>query len=258
MVSETKPSNLALKICALFLGSTILAFASTSDEDDASLSSEKPKGLVTTSSSLTTIPEKPHDDEVAQSISGPILDSAGGQTPTRVVNSSLLDLAPASVAPSSAVAGKEAYTRPTALGLSGSQTHHIPSFLRGPSGGRSESRSASDRTLRVLALHGGGVRGIMELRFLQRLEAETGRAISDMFHIIGGTSAGGLIAAALTLPAVEDGRVTRRPRYTADFTFNYLRTHYKDLFRPKWKSCGGLFGTRYCCLLYTSPSPRDH
>lgn len=107
------------------------------------------------------------------------------------------------------------------------------------------SIATSSRTLRVLTLHGGGVRGIMELRFLQQLEAEAGRPVSEMFHMVAGTSAGGIIAAALTMPASGDGTTPPRPRYTADYAFNYMRSHYPDLFKRRWKSCGGLFGPRY-------------
>ncbi len=58
---------------------------------------------------------------------------------------------------------------------------------------------------RILALAGGGVRGIVEVAFLEAVEAAY-RArfgpqtrLCDVFHLIGGTSTGALIATALAL-----------------------------------------------------------
>lgn len=60
---------------------------------------------------------------------------------------------------------------------------------------------------RILALDGGGTRGIVAIAFLERIEAllraKSGKGaafrLSDHFHLIGGTSTGAIIAAALAL-----------------------------------------------------------
>ncbi|AXI47325.1 hypothetical protein C1J03_15690 [Sulfitobacter sp. SK012] len=58
---------------------------------------------------------------------------------------------------------------------------------------------------RILALSGGGVRGIVEVAFLEAVEAAYRRRhgpdtqLSDVFHLIGGSSTGALIATALSL-----------------------------------------------------------
>jgi predicted acylesterase/phospholipase RssA len=59
---------------------------------------------------------------------------------------------------------------------------------------------------RLLALDGGGVRGIVTLQFLRSIESELRRrrndptyVLSDYFDLIGGTSTGAIIAAALAL-----------------------------------------------------------
>ena len=49
---------------------------------------------------------------------------------------------------------------------------------------------------RILAIDGGGARGIFPAYVLARLEKEHGRSLADMFDIIIGTSTGGIIAAA--------------------------------------------------------------
>ena len=72
------------------------------------------------------------------------------------------------------------------------------------------SRAARERHLlstgpkRILALDGGGVRGVISLAFLERMEIvlkkRSGRddfCLADYFDLIGGTSTGSLIAAAL-------------------------------------------------------------
>jgi predicted acylesterase/phospholipase RssA len=75
-----------------------------------------------------------------------------------------------------------------------------------------EIRNARDRHLfgpgpkRILAIDGGGARGVIALKFLEKIEsllrARTGNAelrLSDYFDLIGGTSTGAIIAAGLAL-----------------------------------------------------------
>jgi patatin-like phospholipase/acyl hydrolase len=63
----------------------------------------------------------------------------------------------------------------------------------------------SDRSssYRILALDGGGIRGLMTAIWLERLESELGRPIREDFDLIAGTSTGGIIACGLVagLPA---------------------------------------------------------
>ncbi len=94
--------------------------------------------------------------------------------------------------------------------------------------------SARDRHLfapgakRILALDGGGVRGIVALAFLKKiertLEAEAGRFVRlcDYFDLIGGTSTGAIIAVGLALGHTVD--------QIRDF---YVRLAPR-VFRPPW------------------------
>ncbi|MGO9768003.1 MAG: patatin-like phospholipase family protein [Roseiarcus sp.] len=94
--------------------------------------------------------------------------------------------------------------------------------------------SARDRHLfapgakRILSLDGGGVRGIVELAFLKKiertLEAEAGRFVRlcDYFDLIGGTSTGAIIAVGLALGHTVD--------QIRDF---YVRLAPR-VFRPPW------------------------
>jgi len=55
------------------------------------------------------------------------------------------------------------------------------------------------RGLRILAMDGGGMRGLCTVRMLRELERASGRRIADMFDLICGTSTGGVLAVALGL-----------------------------------------------------------
>lgn len=69
---------------------------------------------------------------------------------------------------------------------------------------------------RVLSLDGGGIRGLISARVIERLEqlvseqAGEERRIADCFHLVSGTSTGGLLALGLT---VADPERPDRPRW---------------------------------------------
>ncbi|MBV8716760.1 MAG: patatin-like phospholipase family protein [Chloroflexi bacterium] len=58
---------------------------------------------------------------------------------------------------------------------------------------------------KVLAVDGGGIRGIIPALILDEIEKRTKRPISDVFDMLSGTSTGGIIALGLTLPG-PDGK----------------------------------------------------
>jgi hypothetical protein len=53
------------------------------------------------------------------------------------------------------------------------------------------------RPHRLLALDGGGIRGVLTLSILKAIETQVGRRLSEYFDYIGGTSTGAIIAAGL-------------------------------------------------------------
>ncbi|HEY4377084.1 MAG TPA: patatin-like phospholipase family protein [Acidimicrobiales bacterium] len=71
--------------------------------------------------------------------------------------------------------------------------------------------AAPTRPLRVLAVDGGGIRGIIPAMVLAEIERRTGKPGSELFDLIAGTSTGGIIALGLVLPG-PDGR----PVFTAE------------------------------------------
>jgi predicted acylesterase/phospholipase RssA len=103
-------------------------------------------------------------------------------------------------------------------------------------GGRRRTPGAGDVTsethgiagrVRALAIEGGGVRGIIPGRLLVALETLAERRISDMFDVIVGTSAGGMMALGLTCPD-DDGM----PRYAADHVAEIYQSRGQEIFPP--------------------------
>lgn len=60
------------------------------------------------------------------------------------------------------------------------------------------------RTLRVLVVEGGGVRGIVTGLILGRLEAALGSRLRDHFDLLAGTSSGGISVMALATDSIPD------------------------------------------------------
>jgi uncharacterized protein len=54
--------------------------------------------------------------------------------------------------------------------------------------------------MRVLAIDGGGIRGIIPALVLEEVERRAGRRVHDLFDLIAGTSTGAIIACALCAP----------------------------------------------------------
>jgi len=63
--------------------------------------------------------------------------------------------------------------------------------------------SNQNKDIHCLALDGGGIRGILELIYLQELERKTKKRVHELFHTVTGTSTGGLISLLLTVPSKE-------------------------------------------------------
>ena len=66
--------------------------------------------------------------------------------------------------------------------------------------------------MRILAIDGGGMRGLIPAVVLAELERRTGRRTAELFDLIAGTSTGGILACGLTRPAADG---SGRPAFTA-------------------------------------------
>jgi len=63
--------------------------------------------------------------------------------------------------------------------------------------GRLRPRYEAERPRRMLSLDGGGIRGLITLGYLERIEELVGRPLCEFFDYIAGTSTGAIIAACL-------------------------------------------------------------
>ena len=93
--------------------------------------------------------------------------------------------------------------------------------------------------MKVLAIDGGGIRGLIPALVLAEIELRTGRRIADMVDLIAGTSTGGILACALgkpdPLPAAEIAAI-----YEEEGPKIFSRSLLK-----KVASVGGLTDERY-------------
>jgi predicted acylesterase/phospholipase RssA len=103
---------------------------------------------------------------------------------------------------------------------------------------------APRRPLRILAIDGGGIRGILPAMVLSDLERRTNRPIIDLFDLIVGTSTGGLVALALSCPDAQG-----KPRHTARDIVRLYEVEGKRVFsRSVWhkiRSVGALAEGKY-------------
>lgn len=109
---------------------------------------------------------------------------------------------------------------------------------------------ADNRPFQVLALSGGGFRGLYTARILADLEAETGGPIGRHFDLIAGTSVGGILgmAVAMEIPAqkivdmfVEHGEAIFKKRRNL---WGFLRAPYSARPLQELLESDNLFGDR--------------
>ncbi len=100
------------------------------------------------------------------------------------------------------------------------------------------------RTIRVLSIDGGGIRGIIPALVLGEIERRTERPVAELFDLIAGTSTGGILALGLTVPG-PDGK----PKYCADELVQLYKEEGPRIFhRPTWhriRSVGGVAEEKY-------------
>lgn len=99
-------------------------------------------------------------------------------------------------------------------------------------------------TIRVLAIDGGGVRGILPAKVLTWLEAQTGQPCSKMFHFMSGTSNGAVLTSGLAKP---------NPLSAQELLDIYVATSGKVFSRTllrKIRTLWGLIGPKYGAAYY--------
>lgn len=96
-------------------------------------------------------------------------------------------------------------------------------------------------TVRILSIDGGGIRGIIPAIVLERIEDRCGAPIASLFHMIAGTSTGGIVAAGLAAPA-RRGR--GQPLMSAAELIDLYRDRGPEIFhRDLWHGLRSFAGT---------------
>ncbi len=103
----------------------------------------------------------------------------------------------------------------------------------------------------ILSIDGGGIRGIVPATFLVEIEKRTGIPVYKLFDLIAGTSTGGILAAALTVPDNDN-----KPKYTAKQVYSTYFEHGGAIFKSSLlrsvTTLGGLARPKY------SPRALEH
>lgn len=97
---------------------------------------------------------------------------------------------------------------------------------------------------KILAIDGGGIRGIIPALVLAEIESRTGKPAAQLFDLMAGTSTGGIISLALSRD-----RGQRQPRFRAlDLAEMYEKRGREIFHRSFWdgvSSVGGLAKEKY-------------
>jgi len=95
--------------------------------------------------------------------------------------------------------------------------------------------------VRILTLDGGGVRGVVELALLSRIQTEVGLEISirEMFDLVVGTSTGGIVALGVVMKNISLKSMTKFFEEAAESTFGHPNGG------AEWVAKGGMLFKSY-------------
>lgn len=93
----------------------------------------------------------------------------------------------------------------------------------------------TETPFRLLALDGGGIRGLFSAACLDHLEQHTGKRLADYFDLIVGTSTGAIIALGLS-SGMSAAEVLRFYQEQGPHIFAGGRGWFGQLFRPKYNN----------------------
>lgn len=92
--------------------------------------------------------------------------------------------------------------------------------------------SIQNKPYKILSIDGGGIRGLIPALILVEIEKRTGKAISELFDLMAGTSTGGILTLGLNIPD-NNGK----PRYTVEELVTLFKQKGKMIFsQNKWRS----------------------
>src|SRR5215472_16325911 len=92
------------------------------------------------------------------------------------------------------------------------------------------------RLTRILAIDGGGLRGIIPATVLMEIEKRTGKRIARLLDLVAGTSTGGILAVGLAKPGVDGhpqySAADLRDLYVAEAKTIFAQSRWRGLCRP--------------------------
>lgn len=90
---------------------------------------------------------------------------------------------------------------------------------------------------RILAIDGGGIRGIIPAKFCEQLEKYANSNLGDLFDLIVGTSTGGIIALALSRPSLGSiKKVVELYTNKGNEIFSNPKSFLSIFFKPKYNA----------------------
>jgi patatin-like phospholipase/acyl hydrolase len=89
------------------------------------------------------------------------------------------------------------------------------------------------KKFRILSIDGGGLRGVVPITILKKLETLTGKPVWKNFDLIAGTSTGGLLACALTMPKERQSQLQSEKYSLDDLMAMYLNRGCEIFTPPK-------------------------
>ncbi len=102
------------------------------------------------------------------------------------------------------------------------------------------------KPIKILSIDGGGIRGLIPTIVLAKIEEMTGKPVCRLFDLIAGTSTGGILALALTMPA-KDNKTA--PAYSAENLVSLYTEKGEKIFTNNIfhgiDTVNGLFGEKY-------------
>jgi patatin-like phospholipase/acyl hydrolase len=98
--------------------------------------------------------------------------------------------------------------------------------------------------IKILSIDGGGIRGIIPAVVLAEIEKRTKRSIASLFHLIAGTSTGGILALGLSIPKTPAGPLYAASHLLELFERQGARIFSRGIFHTL-AACGNLRRAKY-------------
>jgi patatin-like phospholipase/acyl hydrolase len=98
----------------------------------------------------------------------------------------------------------------------------------------------AERKFRILALDGGGIRGVISAKILERVQKKIGKPLNEYFDLISGTSTGSILAAGLVLGMCPEEIIKiYREKGEVIFSYSFFRKNLGYwLNQPKYSNDG--------------------